>query len=75
MLTVQARLKKGDKAKHKWDSDGIVKKTIVKKSKKQASDAPKVSVTLVYIYYIHGFAFRGTSLPPNFPILEKNAVF
>jgi len=74
MLTVQARLKKGDKAKHKWDSDGIVKKTIVKKSKKQASDAPKVSVTLVYILYMFLF-FRGTSLPPNFPILEKNAVF
>lgn len=46
MLTLKAHLKKGDKAKHKWDSDGIVKKTIGKKKVSGKSAEPKTWVIL-----------------------------
>lgn len=44
MLSIARRLKKGDRESHEWSSEGIVKKSIIKKKR---TDGKTISVQLV----------------------------
>lgn len=50
MLSIASRLKKGDRENHTWSSDGIVKKSVIKKKR---VDGKTISVQLDGVFKVY----------------------